>query len=109
MGVMNMPNIVFHREGLKAKTLELSDENVRMQNRREGAQIINFNAPEEKAMEIHQFFDDLDELEPVSMDIDNTGAVEHYFRGISPVKDGEDEGLPIKTFSVTLQLRREFI
>jgi len=104
-----MPKIIFQREGIKAKTLELSDKYVRMQNRREGAQIINFTAPEEKAIEIHQFFDDFDELEPVLMDIDNTGAVEHYFRGMSPIEDGEDEGHPVKKFNVTLQLRREFI
>jgi len=104
-----MPNIVFQREGLKAKTLELSDEYVSIQNRREGAQIINFTAPEDKAMEIHEFFDDLDELESVLMDIDNTGAVEHYFRGISAIVEGEDKGLPVKKFKVTLQLRREFI
>jgi hypothetical protein len=45
-----------------------------------------FKAPEEEAMNIHQFFDNFDELEPVFVDMLVQG-MENYFRGISPINE----------------------
>lgn len=107
-----MSNIVFHRVSgskKKDKSLDVDDKFISLQNRREGAMVVKFKGPEDKMMEIYHFFDGLDDMETVPVDIDNTGAVEHYFRGISPIDDDEDQGLPIKKFSVTLQLRKELI
>ncbi len=107
-----MANIVFHRvSGSKKKdiSLDVDDKFISLQNRREGAMVVKFKGPEEKIMEIYHFFEGLDDLETVPVDIDSTGAVEHYFRGISHISDDTDEGLPIKKFNVTLQLRREII
>ena len=107
-----MANIVFHRvSGSKKKdtTIDVDDKYISLQNRREGALIIIFRGPEDKLMEIHDFFDALDDAESVPVDIDSTGPVEYYFRGISPLSDETDEGFPIKTFDVTLQLRREIL
>jgi hypothetical protein len=107
-----MSNIVFHRVSgskKKDKSLDVNDKYISLQNRREGAMVVIFRGPEEKLMGIYHFFDGLDDLETVPVDIDSTGAVEHYFRGISPIIDDVDEGLPIKKFTITLQLRREFI
>lgn len=107
-----MANIVFHRVSgskKKDKTIEVDDKYISLQNRREGALVVKFSGSEDKLMEIHDFFDTLDDMETVPVDIDNTGPVEYYFRGISPVSDDVDEGLPIKKFSVTLQLRRELL
>lgn len=107
-----MSNIVFHRvTGSKKKdiSLDVNDKYVSLHNRREGAMVVNFKGPEDKIMEIYHFFDSLEDMETVPVDIDSTGAVEHYFRGISPINDDTDEGFPIKKFSVTLQLRRELI
>lgn len=105
--------IIFRRiSGSKKKDkkiLEVDTKFVTMQSRRENALIINFKAPETECRNIYQFFDGFDELEPVMMDIEGTGDVEHYFRGISPIKSEEDVGFPVKQFSVTLQLKREFI
>ncbi len=103
-------NIKFRRSsGSKMKDkelLEVSEDNVSMQNSRENALIITFKASENEATGIYQFFDDFDELEPIFIDIANAGDVEYYFRGISPVnKLNEDD----QNFSVTLQLRREFL
>ena len=107
-----MANIVFHRvSGSKKKdtTIDVDDKYISLQNRREGALIIIFRGPEDKLMEIHGFFDALEDMETVPIDIDSTGPVEYYFRGISPFSDEEDEGVPIKKFSTTLQLRREHL
>lgn len=105
--------ITFRRaSGSKKKdkeVLEVETKYVTMQNRRENALIIKFKAPENECRNIYQFFDGFDELEPVMMDIEGTGDVEHYFRGISDIKSTEDVGLPLKQFSITLQLKREFI
>jgi hypothetical protein len=104
-----MSNIVFHRvSGSKKKdiSIDVDDKYISLQNRREGALVVNFRGPEEKIMKIYHFFDGLEEMETVPIDIDSTGAVEHYFRGISSIEDYLDEGLPVKKFGVTLQIRR---
>ncbi len=107
-----MSNIVFHRVSgskQKDKSLTVDDQFISLQNRREGAMIVKFKGPEEKIMEIYNFFNAFDDLETVPVDIDHTGAVEYYFRGISNINDDTDNSSPIKTFNVTLQLRKELI
>lgn len=105
--------ITFRRaSGSKKKdkeVLQVDTKYVTMQNRRGDALIISFKGPEEESKDIYEFFDGFNELEPVLMDIEGTGDVEHYFRGMSPVTSTEDVGLPVNQFSVTLQLRREFL
>lgn len=102
--------LVFRRgSGSRVKDKEMlgvSEDVVSLQNRRENALIITFKAPEEEAMNIHQFFDNFDELEPVFVDIAGAGDVEYYFRGISPINELDESD---REFSVTLQLRREFV
>jgi hypothetical protein len=107
-----MAKIAFYRVSgskKKDKLIEVDDKYIGLQNRREGALIIKFRGPEDDLMEIHDFFEALDDAESVPVDIDSTGPVEYYFRGISPLSDETDEGLPIKAFDVTLQLRRELL
>ena len=89
--------------------LEVSEENVGMQNRRENALIISFKAPENDAANIYEFFDEFNELEPIFVDIANAGDVEYYFRGVSPVNELTENEQKLQNFSVTLQLRREFL
>nr|WP_319373444.1 hypothetical protein [uncultured Methanobacterium sp.] len=104
-----MANILFYRvSGSKKKdtAIDVDDKYISLQNRSEGAMVVKFGGPEDKLMEIHDFFDALQDMETVPVDIDNTGPVEYYFRGISPLSDDEDNGFPIKRFSVTLQQRR---
>jgi hypothetical protein len=53
-------------------------------------------------MKISQFFSGPTDLEPIYMDLDDTGEVEYYFRGTTtPQEEGD-----IYKYSVTLQLRR---
>ena len=105
--------IVFRKSsGSKKKDkefLEVSEENVSLQNQRESALMITFKAPENKVEKINQFFESFGELEPILVDIADAGDVQYYFRGISPLKESTKEGESLKHFSVTLQLRREFL
>lgn len=82
--------------------LEVKGDYVSLQDRQESALIINFKAPEEEIMKISQFFSGPTDLEPVYMDLDDTGEVEYYFRGTTTPKEEGDN----YTYSVTLQLRR---
>lgn len=82
--------------------LEVKGNYVSLQDRQESALVINFKAPEEEIMKISQFFSGPTNLEPIYMDLDDTGEVEYYFRGTTtPQEEGD-----IYKYSVTLQLRR---
>jgi hypothetical protein len=82
--------------------LEVKGDYVSLQDRQESALVINFKAPEEEIMRISQFFSDPTDLEPIYMDLDDTGEVEYYFRGTTtPQEEGN-----IFTYRLTLQLRR---
>lgn len=86
--------------------LEVNENNMSLQNSHENALIISFITPENEATNIYQFFENFDDLEPIFVDIASAGDVEYYFRGISPlIKEDQDQN----KFSVTLQLRREFL
>ena len=103
-------NFVFRRgTGSKQKDknlLEISEEFIALQNQREDALVISFMAPVDDITNIHDYFDNMGELEPVTLEIAEAGEVEYYFRGISPVEDIEDG---VQKLSITLQLRREFL
>ena len=67
--------------------------------------VINLRDTEEEIMRISKFLSGPTDLEPIFMDLDDTGEVEYYFRGTTtPQEEGE-----IYKYSVTLQLRRENI
>lgn len=85
--------------------LDVKGDYVSLQDQKEAAMVINFKAPEEEIMRISQFFSGPTDLEPIYMDLDNTGEVEYYFRGTTtPQEEGD-----IYKYSVTLQLRRSNI
>lgn len=102
--------IVFRRNtGNKKKDekiLEVDEDKISLQNKQENALIISFKASEDEISNINKYFEDFNELEPVYLEIANAGEVEHYFRGISPINDVEENQ---QQFSVTLQLKREFV
>lgn len=107
---MSESKMVFRREsGSKKKdnmTLEVDENRISLQNRRENALVITFNAVEDEIKNIYQFFNDFDELEPIFVNIADAGDVGYYYRGISSVEQ-ENEG--VQKFSVTLQQRREIM
>lgn len=107
---MSETSVVFRREsGSKKKDhmlLEVDEEKISMQKRRENALKIIFKAPEDEIRDIHKFFVGFSELEPVFVNIADSGDVEYYYRGMSSIEqqiEGEHK------FSVTLQLRQDSI
>jgi hypothetical protein len=82
--------------------INVNGKYVSLRDRPESALIINFKAPEEEIMKIHDFFDGSTELEPVFMDLDNTGDVGYYYRGMTSPEEEDDK----HRLSITLQLRR---
>lgn len=102
--------IVFRRDtGNKQKDekiLNVDEDKISLKNKQENALIISFKASEDEIDHINQYFEDFDELEPVYVEIANAGEVEYYFRGISPINDVEGNQ---QQFSITLQLKREFV
>jgi hypothetical protein len=110
---MGESTIIFKRETkIKEKgenVTEIDEKYVTLRKSNEEAITFNFKAPKGDLIQLHQFFESLDDMEPVDIDITNTGDVVHYFRGMSPLKEEADQGTPVDTFSATLQLRREFL
>lgn len=112
MGVKDVEsNVVFRRTRRDRRTgkneFEISDEHVRLQGKSQGIIIINFRATQKNdLMGIYEFFDNVEDMEPVTMNIADTGEIEHYFKGISPLIEEEDG---IYKFSVTMQTLRKAI
>lgn len=90
-----------------SEQLQVEEKYIKLQSKHEKAIIFIFTAPEDELNNFYKFFDSLDDLEPVLVDIADTGDVEHYFRGISPIKEVPESSL--KQFTATLQLKRELI
>ena len=112
MGVKDVESgVMFHRTHGNRRTgkkeFEISDEYVKLQGKSQGIVVINFRASKEDLVTIYEFFDDVDDMEPVTMNIANTGDIEHYFKGISPISQ-EDESGTYK-FSVTMQTLRKSV
>ncbi|MGC9517766.1 MAG: hypothetical protein ACP5C3_08725 [Methanomicrobiales archaeon] len=94
-GVTNEDNLIVDEKYVKFKTI------------RSGANSINFSAPNEIINDIHQFFEGFTDLEPLNMNIEDSGEVEYYFRGLTDIRKEKDEnGTEILTFTVTLQERQ---
>ena len=81
--------------------LEIDDQHVSIQSRKGGSVVVNFKGSEADIMGISNFFNGINEVEPLAVNIAGTGDVDHYFRGISDMILNEVDGL--YKISVTLQ------
>ena len=108
---MGESTVLFRRSGGNKRTgedeFEISDEYVRLQDKGQGLLVINFRAPKKNLKDIYEFFDNIDDMEPLYMNIAGTGEIEHYFRGVSPINEEEEEGW--YKFGVTVQHLRKLI
>ena len=78
---------------------EVKEEYVKFNNKGEGIVIVNFEAPKEELMKIYEFFDNVNDMEPITLNIAGAGDMDHYFKGMGPLKE---EDITSK-FNVTLQ------
>ncbi len=92
---MNESNVLFIKNRGSSKKseekLEVDDKHVTIQSRTGGSVVINFKGSESELMDIANFFNGVNEVEPLELNIGGTGDVDHYFRGISEItaKDGD--------------------
>ncbi|KAF5076446.1 hypothetical protein [Methanobacterium aggregans] len=87
--------------------LEVDEEYVSIKDRGQGTWTINIRGSKEALTPMYEFFDNVMDLEPLTMNIAGTGEIKHYFRGISDIKEEEDEGN--YKFGVTLQLLKKSV
>ena len=81
--------------------LVVDDQHVSIQSRKGGSVVVNFKGSEADIKGISNFFNGINEVEPLAVNIAGTGDVDHYFRGISDMTLNEADGL--YNLSVTLQ------
>lgn len=101
-------DVVFLKDSGQAKRgetrAEIKEKYVKFLNRTGGVVEIKFRAPREELIEAYQFFNGINDMESVGLDIAASGdRWNHYFRGVSPLVEDED-GKNYK-FKVTLQIR----
>ena len=99
-------NVAFKRDS--GDELEVNQKYVSLKARENGIMTVNFRSPEEEIMKVKNFFEGLNTLEPIKLNIGDTGNIECYFQGISPLFEKKDNGI-FKYFflSVTLQELKE--
>jgi hypothetical protein len=102
---MDEPNVVFtknmkHNKYKKEETLEISEENVTIQSKQGGSVVMNFMGTQSEIKNIADYFKEVNDAEPLKVNISGSGDVDHYFRGLSDIAEDE-EG--IYKLRVTLQ------
>lgn len=101
---MDETNVVFTKNRKNNKKseeiLEINHENMTIQSRKGGSVVMNFKGTEPEIKNVVNFFDDMNEVEPLKVNIAGSGDVDHYFRGLSEMVKN-DEGL--YQLRVTLQ------
>ncbi|MDI6645161.1 MAG: hypothetical protein QME14_08905 [Methanobacteriaceae archaeon] len=99
--------IVFRKTSGKDDSLIVDEKYVKFQTARAGANSINFTAPIDVIENINKFFSDFTDLEPLTMNIENSGDIEYYFRGLTDIRKEKDEnGEEILSLTVTIQERQ---
>ena len=83
--------------------LFVHQSNLKLRANEEHIISFNFRDSKDKINEVVEFFESFDYAEPIKFDIGNTGDVNCYYKGISPVLDKEDKGYKYSFVSVTLQ------
>ncbi len=101
---MNESNVLFIKNRGNSKKsiekLEVDDKHVTIQSRTGGSVVVNFKGSESELMNIRDFFNGVNEVEPLTLNIGGTGEVDHYFRGISEIIPKESG---VYRLDVTLQ------
>ena len=86
---MDESNVLFIKNRGNSKKsiekLEVDDKHVTIQSRTGGSVVVNFKGSESELMDIRDFFNGVNEVEPLTLNIGGTGEVDHYFRGISEI------------------------
>ncbi len=102
---MDESNILFIKNRANTKKsiekLEVDEKHVTIQSRTGGSVVVNFKGSEAEIKDVSTFFQGLNDVEPLAMNIASAGDVDHYFKGISDMT--LDEADELYKLSVTLQ------
>jgi len=95
-------NIAFKKDS--SEKIEVPQKFVGLKARQEGILTINFRIPKENVEDVKNFFEGFQDSQPLTYNIGNTGEVECYFKGVSPLLQQKDgSGFEYYFLSVTIQ------
>lgn len=93
-----------------SRHLEVDDDIVTIKEKQKGTLSIRFRSPDKsKIEEIMEFFESLTDMEPLTMNIADTGEIKAYFRGTGPLDTIKEDDKIIYTFEATIQELQELI
>ncbi|MDI6842024.1 MAG: hypothetical protein QMC92_04385 [Methanothermobacter wolfeii] len=99
-------NVVFVKETGKRgeQTFEINQNRVRMKEKQKGTYSITFESPDKEDIEgAMAFFESMTDIEPLTMNIADTGEIKAYFKGTAPFSQKKEEGMTVYTYGVTIQ------
>ena len=100
-------NILFKRDS--GEELDINQKYVGLKTRQNGIMTVNFRTPEEEMNNVKDFFEGLTAMEPIKLNIGETGDFECYFKGVSPLLEKKNDiGLNYLFLSVTLQELKDY-
>lgn len=86
------------------KKLEVNQDIIRMKERQKGTLSIKFKSPDKNEIEkIIGFFESLADMEPITMNIADTGERKAYFRGTGLLDTTKEDDKTIYTYEATIQ------
>lgn len=94
-------NIKFTKD--TGEVLEINQEYVGIKSREDNIMSVNFRVPAQDAQVIKHYFSLFGMIEPLKMDICDTGDRPVFFRGISPILEKNENGKEYSFIALTLQ------
>lgn len=100
--------VYFTKSSGKAKTikneLEVSQDLVKLKIKQKGTITVEFKGEKESIAEIEDYFEGMTDMEPVTMNIADSGDIKAYFKGTSPLKEETSpQGETYYIYGVTIQ------
>lgn len=100
-------NVIFKKDS--GDILSINQKFVGLKSRKSGILTVNFRSPEEEINKAKRFFEGLQSFEMIKFNIGDTGDIECYFKGISPLlEQTDDAGFQYFFLSVTLQELKDY-
>ncbi|MDO5848997.1 MAG: hypothetical protein Q4P18_05650 [Methanobrevibacter sp.] len=98
----DIDNVVIFKKQL-GLNLEVEDRFVGLKMKENKIMAFNFIGPEKLKDEVENYFSKFKMQEPIKVDIGNTGDINCYFKGVSPVTEHTIDDIPVYNFTVYLQ------
>ncbi len=98
----DIDNVVVFKKQL-GLNLVVEDRFVGLRVKENNVFAFNFVGPENLKDEVEKYFSKFKMQEPIKVDIGNTGDINCYFKGVSPVTENVVDNIPVFNFTVYLQ------